>query len=183
MKVSGLIRREGEVKKTSKNYDLKVDAIINPSHTYAVCINTNCETTGEVKEKYTSFEYCNIISIIYGTVSEGNLDFNIQMIVYPGGGTLINQIIISECLEHPNYIFDYDEDSFYSIDVSYILNMNDLQTLPEYSGKTVFESIEYFVNTWDLRGEYKNRFQFFKPISKEKIMDFQEFSNYTNNEF
>lgn len=183
MKVSGLIRREGEVKKTSKSYDLKVDAVINPSRTYVVDINLDCEMSGDIKEKYTHFEYRNIISIIYGTITDGNLNFKIQMIVYSNVGQLMNQIILSECLEYPSYVFDYDTDSFYSIHPSYILNMDDLQTLPEYSGKTVFESIEHFANIVSLRYDYENIYKFYKPASKNKTMDFQEFANYTDCQF
>lgn len=183
MKVTGLIRRTGEVKKTSKIYDLKVDAVIKPSHTYLVDISLDCETTGKTKEKYTQFEYCNIISIIYGTVSEDNLDFSIQMIVYTNAGQLMNQIILSECLEYPNYVFDYDTDSSYSIHPSYILNMDDLQTLPEYFGKTVFESIEHFANSVYLGNDIENTHKFYRPVSKNKTMDFKEFANYTDCQF
>lgn len=182
MKVTGLIKKAGEVKKTSKCYDLKVDSVIPLSDTYVVSVNTECETTEKEKEKYTHFEYRNIISIIYGTISEGNLDFNIQMITYSNGGFLMNQIILAECLEYPNYIFDYDTDSFHSIHPSFILNMNDLQTLPDCSGKTVFDSIEYFVNELRSKCEYKNLYEFF-ILGKRRAMDFQEFNNYIDPPF
>lgn len=183
MKVTGLIRRTGEVKKTSKNYDLKVEAVISPSRTYVVDINLDCEMSEDIKEKYTQFEYRNIISIIYGTITEGNLNFKIQMIVYSNVGWLTNQIILSECLDNPNYVFDYDTDSSYSIQPSYLLNMDDLQTLPEYSGKTVFESIEYFANAVYLRSDYENIHKFYKLISQNKVMTYQEFNNYIDPPF
>lgn len=183
MKVTGLIRKEGEIKKISKSYDLKVDAVINPSCMYIVDIDLDCETTGETKEKYTHFEYRNIISIIYGTVSDGSLDFRIQMLVYSNIGGLMNQIVLAECLENPNYVFDYDTDSSCSIYPLYILNMNDLQTYPEYSGKTVFESIEYFVNTVYLRSDYENIHKFYRPVSEKQTMNFQDFGRYTDWKF
>ncbi|MCL3853526.1 hypothetical protein M1P97_19780 [Parabacteroides sp. GYB001] len=184
MKVTGLIRKERGAKTNCEIYDLQIDAVLNPSNTYIVQIDTDRMIQRNPRERYYTFTYRNIMSIIYGTVNKNDLCFNVQVVVYSDGQAIINQIILAECLNNSNYVFDFDED--FPIDgkyPAYILNMNDIQTLPEYSGKTVIECIEHFVDSLNLRGEFSNRFEFFKPVSKNKLMDFQEFSDYTDCQF
>ena len=82
MRVTGSIKRYDEKTDRSKVYDLKIETVLNPVNSYLVGFHENLVTHGNPKEKYSQFEYRNIISIIYGTISENNLSFDIQVVVY-----------------------------------------------------------------------------------------------------
>lgn len=182
MKVSGLIRREGEEKSRDKVYDMQVDAVISPSNTYLVGISKKKQTNDDKKEIYFKFEYRNIISLIYGTIKDGNLSFNVQIAVLSNGYDLMNQIIHTDCNETGNYIFDYEDFEYVRGEQLYILNMNDIQTLPEFANKTTFECIQHYV---DVLEEYDHnlRFEFYKPASQQKYMNINEFANYTDDKY
>lgn len=182
MKIRGLIRTQGEEKGRDKVYDMQVDAVISPSNTYLVGIGKNYRTNDDKKEKYYKFEYRNIISLIYGTIEDGDLSFSIQIAVLSFGDELMNQIIHTCCNEYDNYVFDYETDDYVYGERLYILNMNDLQTLPEFANKTTFECIQHYV---DVLEEYDHnlRFEFCKPVSQQKYMNLNEFADYTNDKY
>ncbi|WP_348725662.1 hypothetical protein [Parabacteroides goldsteinii] len=182
MKIRGLIRTQGEKKGRDRVYDIQVDAVFSPSNTYLVGIGKNYRTNDDKKEKYYKFEYRNIISLIYGTIKDENLSFSIQIAVLSSGDGLMNQIIHTVCNENENYVFDYETDDYVCGERLYILNMNDLQTLPEFANQTTFECIQHYV---DVLEEYDHnlRFEFCKPVSQQKYMNLKEFADYTNDKY
>lgn len=181
MIVTGLIKRYDEKTDRPKNYNLKIEAILNPVNSYLVGFHENLTTHDERKEKYSQFEYRNILSIIYGTISEKNLSFDIQVAVYADGQGLTNQIISSECHENSNYVFEYENYDCIGGE-KYIFNMSDISTLPMFKKKTVTECIQHFMEIKE-SCDYNLLFHFHKLASKDKLMDIHEFAEYTNDQF
>lgn len=181
MRVTGSIKRYDEKTDRSKVYDLKIETVLNPVNSYLVGFHENLVTHGNPKEKYSQFEYRNIISIIYGTISENNLSFDIQVVVYADGQGFTNQIIYSECHENGNYVFDYENYDCIGGE-KYIFNMSDISTLPEFKNKTVIECIQHFMEIKESY-DYSLLFHFHKVKSKDKLLDINEFKEYTNGQF
>lgn len=181
MKIEGIVRRHNEKIDRPKIYDLKIEAVLNPVNSYLVGFYENLTTNDEKKEKYSQFEYRNIISIIYGTICESGLSFDIQIVVYADGHGFTNQIISAECLENGNYVFDYENYDCIGGE-KYIFNMNDISTLPVFKNKTVTECIQHFMEIKNLC-DYCLLFHFHKVASKDKLMDINEFGEYTNEQF
>lgn len=181
MIVTGLIKRYNEKTDRVKNYNLKIEAVLNPTNSYLVGFSKNLTTNDEREEKYSLFEYRNIISIIYGTISENGHSFDLQIVVYANGQELINHIINSECQENCNYVFDYENfDGIHG--EKYIFNMSDISTLPEFKNKTLTESIQHFIEIKDSY-DYNLLYNFQKVDSKDKLMDIHEFGAYTNYQY
>lgn len=179
MKVLGLIRRQGEKTGAPKTYNLKVEAVLNPVNSYLVGFHENLTTNDAHKEKYSEFEYRNIISIIYGTISDIGLCFDVQVVVYSDGSELLNQVIHSECYDNENYVFDYVNYDCIGGE-KYIFNMSDISTLPEFKDKTVVECIQRFMEIKE-SCDHRLLFDFYKVASKKELLSCSEFLDYTDN--
>lgn len=187
MRVEGIIKKHGESNQSLKSYEVKIDTVVTPNRTYLVGICKNNITSEDQPQKYDYFEYRNIISIINGTVSDQGDIFEIQILTYSNGDELVNHVISSNCINNGSHILECTTYGAIETPILYILNMNDLQTVPDYSGKTVIECIEHFMESLDDRGlqnvDFETRFQFYKPKVNGKLMDYQEFATYTDCSF